>query len=167
MTAAGDLRRLRVGSGFDLHPLSVDPGRKFLLAGVEVAASNGPVGHSDADAVCHAIADAILGAAGMGGIGDHFPASDPTLAGADSVELLAKCVGMAERAGFEVINVDSTVILQAPRLTPFRAAMESRMSEVVGAPVCVKAKSPEGVGPLGEEQAVVCTAAALLLAPRL
>ena len=166
MTTEGDLRRLRVGSGFDLHPLSSDPRRRFLLAGVEVAGSNGPVGHSDADVVCHAIADAILGAAGLGGIGDHFPATDPTLAGADSVALLAKCVRIAEDAGFEIINVDSTVILQAPRLAPFRTAMESLMSEVVGAPVCVKAKSPEGVGPLGEAQAVVCTATALLLAPR-
>ena len=166
MSAGGDLKRLRVGSGFDLHPLAEDPNRRFLLAGVEVAPSNGPLGHSDADVVCHAIADAILGAAGLGGIGDHFPASDPALAGADSVDLLAQCVRKVVAAGFEILNADATVILQAPRLAPYRAAMEERMTEVLGAPACVKAKSPEGVGPLGEERAVVCMASVLLLAPR-
>ncbi len=166
MPAESELRRLRVGSGFDLHPLSTDPRRRFVLAGVEVALSHGPMGHSDADVVSHAIADAILGAAGLGGIGDHFPASDPALAGADSVKLLARCVRMVTDAGFEILNADATVILQAPRLAPYRSAMEAKMTEVLGAPTCVKAKSPEGVGPLGKAEAVVCTASLLLLAPR-
>ena len=166
MSADSEVKRLRVGGGFDLHPLSSDPSRRFVLAGIEVAPSNGPLGHSDADVVCHAIADAILGAAGLGGIGDHFPASDPAFAGADSVKLLAQCVGIVTDARFEILNADATVILQAPRLATYRSAMEARMSEVLGAPACVKAKSPEGVGPLGEAKAVVCVASVLLLAPR-
>ena len=151
----------RVGLGFDIHPFSDDRGRRLVLGGVTLE-GRGLAGHSDADAVSHAVADALLGAAGLGDIGEHFPDDDPAYAGVDSLELLARVVlSVSER--YEIGNVDVTVVLEAPKLAPHRAAMQQRLEDVVGAPVSVKAKRAEALGALGRGEGVACFAVALVL----
>lgn len=152
----------RVGLGFDVHPFSDDPGRRLVLGGIELE-GRGLVGHSDADALAHAVADALLGAAGLGDIGTLFPNSDPTLAGVDSIELLTRVVALVGEA-HEVGNVDATVIAEAPRLAPHVAAMSGRLSEVVGAPVSVKPKRAETLGALGRKEGIACLAVAIVVA---
>ena len=151
----------RVGLGFDIHPFSEDPGRRLVLGGVELEGP-GLGGHSDADAVAHAVTDALLGAAAMGDIGSHFPDTDPAYAGADSMELLARAV-LTVSTRYEIGNVDVTVVMEAPRLAPHRDAMQSRLSDVVGAPVSVKAKRAEALGSLGRREGIACFAVALLM----
>jgi 2-C-methyl-D-erythritol 2,4-cyclodiphosphate synthase len=150
----------RVGQGFDIHPFSDDPGRGLVLGGVAV---DGPglEGHSDADVVCHAVADAVLGAVGLGDMGTIFPASDERWSGADSVALLASAL---ERVWpeWQVVNVDCTVIAEAPRLAPYTGAMQDRLAVVLGAPISVKAKRGEGLGALGRQEGIACLAVALL-----
>jgi 2-C-methyl-D-erythritol 2,4-cyclodiphosphate synthase len=153
--------KLRIGSGYDLHPISDDPTRKFYLGGVEISSGSGPMGHSDADVVCHAIADAILGLVGLGGIGDHFLASDPQWKDAKSTLMLARCLDMVTDRGAYVIHVDVTVILQTPWISPYRSMIEGSLSELLKVPVSLKAKSPEHVGSLGRNEAVVAQAVAL------
>jgi 2-C-methyl-D-erythritol 2,4-cyclodiphosphate synthase len=152
----------RVGQGFDVHPFSDDPARRLVLGGVELPGP-GLDGHSDADVVAHAVADALLGAAGLGDLGTRFPASDPALAGADSMALLAQVVE-AVRTGHEIGNVDVTVVLETPKLAPHRPRMEERLSAVVGAPVGVKPKRAEGLGTLGRREGVACFAVAIVAA---
>lgn len=152
----------RVGQGFDVHPFSDDPARRLVLGGVELPGP-GLDGHSDADVVAHAVADALLGAAGLGDLGTRFPASDPALAGADSMALLAQVVE-AVRTGHEIGNVDVTVVLETPKLAPHRHRMEERLSAVVGAPVGVKPKRAEGLGTLGRREGVACFAVAIVAA---
>jgi 2-C-methyl-D-erythritol 2,4-cyclodiphosphate synthase len=146
--------------GFDIHPFSDDPQRPLLLGGIRV---DGPglAGHSDADVVAHAVADALLGAAGLGDIGTHFPDTDPAYAGVDSMDLLGRVV-LSVTSRFEVGNVDVTVVLEAPKLAPHRAAMEARLAATVGAPVNVKAKRAEALGALGRREGIACFAVALL-----
>lgn len=151
----------RVGLGFDIHPFSPDPARPLVLGGV-IVAGPGLAGHSDADAVAHAVADALLGAAGLGDIGTHFPDTDPAYAGVDSVELLARVV-LSVSAHWTIGNVDVTVIIEAPKLAPYRTAMERRLSEVVGAAVSVKAKRAEALGALGRQEGIACLAVAVLM----
>ncbi len=151
----------RVGLGFDIHPFSDEPGRPLVLAGVTME-GRGLAGHSDADAVAHAICDALLGAAGLGDIGSHFPDDDPAYAGADSTRLLAEVV-QAVTARWEIGNVDATVVMEAPRLAPHREEMERRLAGIVGAPVSVKAKRAEALGALGRREGVACFAVALLM----
>lgn len=151
----------RVGLGFDVHPFSEDPGRRLVLAGVTLEGP-GLTGHSDADVVAHAVADAILGAGGLGDIGSHFPDTDPAYAGIDSMELLGRVV-LSASTHYEIGNVDVTVVLEAPKLAPHRGAMENRLSDVVGAPVSVKAKRAESLGALGRGEGVACFAVALLV----
>ncbi len=153
--------RLRVGSGFDIHPLSLNPARKFMLGGIQVDSSNGPEGHSDADVVCHALADSILGSIGMGGLGDHFKDNDERWKNIDSVFLLKKCYEMFLDRGYLLVNADVTVILQRPRIAEFLGLMSQNMTTVLQAPVSVKAKSAEKVGSLGAGDAVVCIASTL------
>lgn len=153
---------MRVGLGFDVHAFSDDPSRPLVLGGVHLAGERGLNGHSDADPVAHAIADAILGAAGLGDLGEHFPDSDPAWAGADSLTILAGVVGLAADAGWHVGNVDCTVVLEAPRLAPHRAEMARRLGEVVGADVSVKATRAEGLGAIGRGEGVACWAVALV-----
>ena len=151
----------RVGLGFDVHPFSDDPERRLVLGGVAV---DGPglSGHSDADVIAHAVADALLGAAGLGDLGTHFPDSDPAYAGIDSIELLARVVlSVTERA--EIGNVDVSVVAEIPRLAPHRKSMEQRLSAVVGAPVSVKPKRAEGLGALGRREGIACWAVALVV----
>lgn len=151
----------RVGHGFDIHPFTDDPGRRLVLGGVTLPGP-GLGGHSDADVVAHAICDALLGAAGMGDIGSHFPDTDPALAGADSLRLLAEVVA-AVREGFVIGNVDTTVVLEVPKLAPHRERIQDRLTEVVGAPVSVKAKRAEALGSLGRREGIACFAVALLV----
>ena len=152
---------IRVGHGFDIHPFSDDPDRRMVLGGVSF---DGPglVGHSDADAVAHAVIDALLGAAGLGDIGQRYPDTDPAQAGADSMVLLADTVAAIRGDGWEVANVDCTVVLEAPRLAPRRDEMSDALTEVVGAQVSVKGRRAEGLGAIGRREGVACFAVALL-----
>ena len=152
---------IRVGQGFDIHPFSDDPDRRMVLGGVSF---DGPglVGHSDADAVAHAVIDALLGAAGLGDIGQRYPDTDPAQAGADSMALLADTVAAIRGEGWEVANVDCTVVLEAPRLAPRRDEMSDALTEVVGAQVSVKGRRAEGLGAIGRREGVACFAVALL-----
>jgi len=154
---------VRVGQGFDVHPWSDDPGRRLVLGGTVLTGERGLAGHSDADVVAHAVADALLGAAGLGDIGVHFPDTDPRWAGADSLSLLAHVAGLVRAGGWSVGNVDATVVLEAPKLAPHKPAMERRLADVVGGPVSVKAKRAEGLGALGRGEGVACLAVALLV----
>ena len=153
---------LRIGQGFDVHPWSDDPGRRLVLGGVVLEGERGLAGHSDADVVAHAVADALLGAAGLGDIGDHFPDSDPAWAGADSLDLLTRVVDKVRAAGWRPANVDCTVVLDVLRVAPHRAPMQERLGAVVGAPVSVKATTAEGLGAIGRGEGVACWAVALV-----
>jgi 2-C-methyl-D-erythritol 2,4-cyclodiphosphate synthase len=157
--------KLRVGEGWDVHALV--PGRRLVLGGIEIPHTVGLLGHSDADALLHAITDALLGAAGLGDIGSHFPDTDPKFKGADSAVLLAEALRAVQAAGWQVVNVDSTVVAQAPRLAPHREAMRARVAQVLGlAPDCVniKAKTAERLGPVGQGLAIEARAVVLLQA---
>ena len=156
---------VRIGQGFDVHPFAEDLDRPLLLGGVRF--DDGPplAGHSDGDVVAHAVTDALLGAAGLGDIGQHFPDTDAAWAGADSIELLQRAVAHVRSAGWMPQNVDCTVVLETPRLASRRAAMEGRLSDAVGAPVTVKGKRAEGLGALGRSEGVACFAVALVARP--
>jgi 2-C-methyl-D-erythritol 2,4-cyclodiphosphate synthase len=151
-----------VGFGFDVHPFSEDPHRPLVLGGVHIDGARGLAGHSDADAIAHAVADAVLGAAGLGDLGGHFSDTDPEWSGADSIDLLARVRDLAAVAGFQPVNADCTVIVEAPRIAPHRADMVSRLSSALGAPVSVKATRPEGLGALGRVEGIACMAVVLL-----
>jgi 2-C-methyl-D-erythritol 2,4-cyclodiphosphate synthase len=154
----------RVGLGFDVHTFSDDPDRPLVLGGVTLAGERGLAGHSDADVVAHAVADALLGAAGLGDLGQHFPDTDEAWRGAHSVGLLARVASMVQGAGLRPTNVDCTVVLEAPRLAPHRGELERCLGEAVGAPVSVKATRAEGLGALGRGEGVACWAVAHLQA---
>ena len=151
----------RVGQGYDIHPFSTDPGRRMVLAGI-VLPGPGLAGHSDADVVAHAVADALLGATGMGDIGSHFPDTDPAFEGIDSMELLARVV-LSVTESYRIGNVDVTVVLEEPKVAPHREAMQRRLQDVVGAPVSVKAKRGEGLGAIGRREGVAALAVALVV----
>lgn len=153
---------VRVGQGFDVHPFSDDPDRRLVLGGVAFPGERGLAGHSDADVIAHAVTDALLGAAGLGDIGQHFPDTDPAFAGADSVELLRRAVADVRAAGWVPANVDCTVVLEAPKLAPRRDAVQAALTDAVGAPVTVKGKRAEGLGALGRSEGIACFAVALL-----
>lgn len=155
----------RVGIGFDVHPFSTDPSRPLVVGGVTLEGAPGLAGHSDADVVAHACADALLGAAGLGDLGEHFPDTDPAHEGADSLRLLAAVVAEVRAAGWEPVNVDCSVVLERPKLAPVRAEMQRRLSDAVGAPVSVKATRAERLGALGRGEGVACWAVAMV-APR-
>jgi len=154
----------RVGIGFDVHPFA-DDDRPLVLGGVRFDGERGLAGHSDADVVAHAVADALLGAAGLGDIGMHFPDSDPAWRGADSLRLLAAVVERVHDAGWVVANVDCSVVLEAPKLAPRREAMQQALTAVVGADVTVKGKRAEGLGAIGRGEGVACWAVGLLDRP--
>jgi 2-C-methyl-D-erythritol 2,4-cyclodiphosphate synthase len=153
---------VRIGQGIDIHAFSEDPHRRLVLGGVTIEGGRGLGGHSDADAVCHALADAVLGAVGLGDLGRHFPDTDPAWEGADSVGLLAEVMRMAAERGYVCANADCTVVADTPRLAPHTAVMASRLSEVMGAPVSVKATRAEGLGALGRAEGIACLAVVLL-----
>ncbi|MDP9070667.1 MAG: 2-C-methyl-D-erythritol 2,4-cyclodiphosphate synthase [Actinomycetota bacterium] len=153
---------MRVGQGFDVHPFSPDPDRPLVLGGVTLEGERGLDGHSDADVVAHAVSDALLGAAGLGDLGRHFPDSEESWSGADSMVLLGEVVRLLGRAGWRPANADCTVVLEAPALAPHRSAMEDRLASAVGVPVSVKATRAEGLGALGRGEGVACWAVALV-----
>jgi len=153
---------VRVGMGFDVHAFSDEPGRLLVLGGVQFDGERGLARHSDADVVAHAVADALLGAAGLGDLGDHFPDADPAWASADSLGLLARVVDKVAVAGWRPANVDCTVALEGPRVGPHREAIEQRLGAVVGAPVSVKATTAEKMGAIGRGEGVACWAVALI-----
>jgi len=153
----------RIGEGWDIHSLVV--GRPLVLGGITLPFDKGLLGHSDADALLHAITDALLGAAGLGDIGSHFPDTEAQFQGADSAVLLAEAARIVRAKGYAVGNVDSTVIAQAPRMAPYIGAMRARIAQVLGiAPDCVnvKAKTAEKMGPVGLGQAIEARAIVLL-----
>ena len=153
----------RIGEGWDTHQLV--EGRPLILGGVTIPHTHGLLGHSDADALCHAITDALFGAAGLGDIGRHFPDTDAAFKGADSIALLAECVRRVRAAGWEPVNIDSTIVAQKPRLAPHVDAMRARLAETLGLPVDVvnvKAKTAEKMGPVGELKAIETRAVCLL-----
>jgi 2-C-methyl-D-erythritol 2,4-cyclodiphosphate synthase len=156
---------VRVGLGFDAHAFTDDPGRRLVLGGVAFDGERGLAGHSDADVVAHACADALLAAAGLGDLGTLFPDTDPAWAGADSLALLADVAGRVRGEGWAPGNVDCAVVLEAPRLAPHRAEMERRLSDAAGGPVTVKAKRAEGLGAIGRREGVACWAVALVVRP--
>lgn len=153
----------RIGQGLDVHPFSTDRDRPLVLGGVTFDGEPGLGGHSDGDAVAHAVTDALLAAAGLGDIGQHFPDTDPALQGVDSLLLLREAVAAVADSGWWAGNVDCTVVAERPKLAPRRDAMEACLAEVVGAPVTVKGKRAEGLGALGRTEGIACFAVALLV----
>jgi 2-C-methyl-D-erythritol 2,4-cyclodiphosphate synthase len=155
--------QIRIGEGWDIHALGA--GRKLILGGVEVPFHLGLLGHSDADVLMHAITDALLGAAAMGDIGTHFPDTDARFKGVDSSVLLAEAARRVREKGFEIGNVDSTIVAQAPKLMPHMPAMRAKLSQTLGVAldqVNVKAKTAEKMGPVGLGQAMEARAIVLL-----
>jgi len=152
----------RVGQAFDVHATSDDPNRGLILGGVVFDDAPGLVGHSDADLVAHVCADALLGAAGLGDIGQMFPDTDPGLAGADSVDLLRKAAEAVRAAGWRVANVDCSVVLDTPKLAPVKEKMQQNLSEAAGAPVTITGRRTEGIGSLGRGEGIAAWAVALV-----
>ncbi|MGE0350043.1 2-C-methyl-D-erythritol 2,4-cyclodiphosphate synthase [Hydrogenophaga sp.] len=161
------LPTFRIGEGWDVHALV--PGRPLIIGGVRIAHSQGLLGHSDADVLLHAITDALLGAAGLGDIGRHFPDTDERFKGADSSALLSEAARRVRAAGFEIGNVDSTVIAQAPKLAPHIGAMCEAIARALGLmieQVNVKAKTAEKIGPVGQGLSIEARAVVLLSVTR-
>lgn len=155
--------KTRVGLGIDFHRFA--PGRKLILAGVKFKYRIGLLGHSDADVIAHAAADALLGAARLGDIGKHFPDTDPAYKNADSLKLLKKCAELARKKGYEIGNVDVMVILEEPKLSPKLSAMEKNLGRAMGVEadqVSVKATRPEQMGALGRKEGIAAFAVCLL-----
>ncbi len=153
----------RIGQGFDVHALV--PGRRLVLGGVEIPYERGLLGHSDADVLAHAVTDALLGAAGLGDIGRHFPDTDARFAGADSLVLLAEAVRRVREAGYSVGNVDATIVAQAPRMAPHIGEMNARLARAIGVEVGqvnVKARTTERLGFEGRSEGISAHAVALL-----
>lgn len=160
-----DFPNIRIGEGWDTHALV--PGRKLIIGGVEVPHTLGLLGHSDADVLLHAIIDALLGAAGLGDIGSHFPDTDARFKGADSMLLLRETARLLTERGYRIGNIDSTVVAQAPKLAPHIPAMRERIAGVLGLDagcVNVKAKTAEKLGPVGQGLSLEARAVALLFA---
>jgi 2-C-methyl-D-erythritol 2,4-cyclodiphosphate synthase len=153
----------RVGQGWDVH--RIVEGRPLILGGVTIPSAFGLQGHSDADVLSHAITDAILGAIAAGDIGMHFPDTDPRWKGCDSLQFLKHACGLAEQANFRIVNVDSTVILERPKLKDFRLAIRESLARTMGldvAVVSVKFKTAEGLGPVGEGRSAEAQAVVLM-----
>ena len=158
------MNAIRIGEGWDIHRLVT--GRPLVLGGITVPHTHGLLGHSDADALLHAITDALLGAAALGDIGRHFPDTDERFRGADSGALLAEAARRVRAEGYEIGNIDSTVVAQAPKLAPHIPAMVERIAALLDlavGQVNVKAKTAEKMGPVGQGEAIEARAVALLL----
>ncbi len=158
------MTKIRIGNGYDIHQLS--PGRPLILGGVEIPHSLGLLGHSDADALTHAIMDAMLGALSLGDIGYYFPPTDPQWAGADSLVLLTKVNQLIREQGWQVGNIDSVVVAERPKLKPHISTMRDRLAEVLElAPnqIGIKATTNEKLGPVGREEGIAAYAVALLI----
>jgi len=154
---------VRIGIGYDVHPF--EKGRPLMLGGVHIEGEDGLSGHSDGDALLHAITDAILGASGLGDIGQHFPSDDPTYSGADSLELLRRVGALVKEVGYSVENVDAAVIAEHPRLQPFVERMRLRIASALGiseGQVSVKATTQDGLGAVGRGEGIAAMAVALI-----
>jgi 2-C-methyl-D-erythritol 2,4-cyclodiphosphate synthase len=152
---------IRTGIGYDCHRMA--PGRRLILGGVEIASDRGLLGHSDADVLTHAVIDALLGAAALGDIGEHFPDTDERYRDADSLELLRATVAMISDAGFAIVNIDATVMLEQPKLAPHRERMRATLAPALGVEVdrvSVKATRGEGMGFVGREEGAAALAVA-------
>ena len=161
------MQRIRVGHGYDVHRLTA--GRRLILGGVDIPWEKGLLGHSDADVLTHAVMDALLGAAGLGDIGKHFPDTDPAFAGADSLELLARVAELLEQEGFAVGNVDATILAQRPKLAPHIPRMRENLARIMAVDlrqVNVKATTEEGLGFTGRGEGIAATATCLLKSQR-
>lgn len=153
---------VRVGHGFDVHRVSDDPDRPLILGGVRFEGAPGLIGHSDADVVAHAVAEALLGAAGLGDLGQHFPDSDPRWRDADSLALLRDVAALVTGHGWDIGNVDCSVVCEEPKLAPRREEMERNLAEAAGAPVSVKGRRAEGLGAIGRREGIACWAVAVV-----
>jgi 2-C-methyl-D-erythritol 2,4-cyclodiphosphate synthase len=155
---------VRVGQGFDIHRFEdvPTPGRVLVLGGQKFPGERTLAGHSDADVIAHAVADALLGAAGLGDIGQHFPDTDPQWKNADSIEILRAVAKMLADDGWNIGNVDCSVVCERPKLAPVREAMQSALSAAAGAPVTVKGRRAEGLGAIGRSEGIACFASAVV-----
>ena len=152
---------IKIGFGYDIHKLV--PGRKLILGGVQIPYVKGLLGHSDADVLLHAICDALLGAAGLGDIGEHFPDTEPKYKDADSKKLLQEVKLLLEKGGFQVNNIDTVIVMEEPKLTPFKKLIQESIAGILNLPldcVGVKAKTNEGLGEIGSKQAIAVYAVA-------
>jgi 2-C-methyl-D-erythritol 2,4-cyclodiphosphate synthase len=156
--------QIRVGNGFDIHRFEEQSSdRVLVLGGVTFPGERALVGHSDADVVAHAIADALLGAVALGDIGMHYPDTDPAWKGANSLALLSDVVQKVNAAGWQVSNVDCSVVCESPKISPHRDAMMTALSDIVGAPVSVKGRRSEQLGAIGRGEGIMCFASALVI----
>ena len=153
--------QIRVGQGFDIHRFSDNPDRRLILGGC-LFEGLGLEGHSDADVPAHAAADALLGAAGLGDLGTHFPDTDPIWKDANSLDLLRHVVSMLTSADWTIGNVDCAIVCESPKLLPRKAEMEANLSAAAGAPVTVKGRRAEGLGALGRREGIACWAVAVI-----
>ncbi len=156
--------KIRVGQGFDIHRFveASDNDRKLILGGVHFVNERGLVGHSDADVIAHAVTEAILGACGLGNIGEHFPDTDPKWRNANSLTLLASVAKMANDNKFEIGNVDCSVVCEQPKISLHRDEMQNKLSAAAGAPVTIKGRRAEGLGSLGRSEGIACWAVAIV-----
>jgi len=156
--------KIRVGQGFDIHRFveASDLDRKLILGGVHFVNERGLIGHSDADVIAHAVVEAILGACGLGNIGEHFPDTDPKLKNVDSLTLLASVAKMASENKFEIGNVDCSVVCEQPKISVHRDEMQNKLSAAAGAPVTIKGRRAEGLGSLGRGEGIACWAVAIV-----
>jgi 2-C-methyl-D-erythritol 2,4-cyclodiphosphate synthase len=155
--------KVRIGCGYDVHPLGA--GRKLILGGIEIPHHKGLLGHSDSDVLVHAVCDALLGAMGEGDLGRHFPSSDQKYKGISSLKLLGEVVAKLKKKSYRIVNVDTIIVAQAPRLSTFLAAMQKRMADVLGIDpdlVNVKVKSGEGLDAVGREEGMTAHAVCLI-----
>lgn len=155
--------QIRVGQGFDIHRFSEDPTRVLVLGGSTFEGEPGLEGHSDADVISHACSDALLGAAGLGDIGMHFPDTDLRWKGADSLTMLRHVVFLVEQQCWAVANIDCAVVCERPKLAPRRNEMQSTLTSIVGAPVTIKGNRAERLGAIGRSEGIACFATALLV----
>jgi len=154
---------MRIGYGYDVHPLGA--GRALILGGLEIPHSKGLLGHSDSDVLVHAVCDALLGAMGEGDLGRHFPSSDPKFKNVSSLQFLEDVAAKLKKKGYRIVNIDTVIVAQAPRLSPFLAAMQKRMAEVLRIDpdlINVKVKSGEGLDAVGREEGMTAHAVCLI-----
>ncbi|HEV8064433.1 MAG TPA: 2-C-methyl-D-erythritol 2,4-cyclodiphosphate synthase [Acidimicrobiales bacterium] len=153
---------MKVGIGYDVHPFATDETRPLVLGGVQIEGHVGLAGHSDADVVAHSIADAMLGAAGLGDLGAHFSEEDERWQGADSLGLLAHVAELVKKEGLALVNADCTIVSERPRIAGVRQEMMEALSAAAAGPVHVKATRPEGLGALGRHEGIACMSVVLL-----
>ena len=157
---------MRIGLGYDVHRLTA--GRLLYLGGLRILHEKGLLGHSDGDVIIHAVIDALLGALGESDIGTHFPDTDPHTAGARSLGLLETVMGLVRSRGGEIVNIDAVIVAEEPKMGPHIPAMKAALAPVLGVPetaLGIKAKTNEGLGPVGEKRAIACYAVAFLKLP--